>query len=1150
MSGVSSIAPLPGGTPYTGAVGFSSTSPAIIVGQNSGSNAITFALGNIGGVKTLNTQNGDLNMIMSDGMGIVESAGGNLLLHPYFPLSGTATTATLVAGNLNGASPLAWQGASSLSTVAYVPGAVVIYSSTTYVCLVAQPIGSAPPSNGANWQSIGGGGGGGGNWSYQGAWNASNAYVSNDVVFDPTASDARFNGYIALSNIPASSNAPWTSAGQSSGWSPYFNTGIVGFNNGSNASNANGTTLLSMNSVGGSPPPTGSNGSFIMTVINQDGGGGGSNVYTDFCAGRFVVAGVNTGLAPTGSNTLPFITTTDSGGSNIQLSVNGGGNQPVNIVGGLTVDGVPISAGGSNIANGGATLGIDSNADLTYVSSSNVGATNNITLTSDTNSGALGSAGVISLITTGTSNSARLQVGGDIAGGLSTGLYVLEGNTVVNTSNFNVGYTSNATSLNVSGTSLITLQNAGSNDSASLTMFNDQSNTFRSELNATTVLGYTPTVAGASNVVALQGGGSNSNAYADFGAGAFLVLGQSSNAIAPQSGAGIPFITATQSNAGTASNAIVLELNTGAVANTSNATSVNIVADALTLNGVPFTGGGGNMNYQTSNFAWNASNVYAIGDIASLSNLVYVASAPGSNLSPPTNTGSWQPIGSTLGGGGIQSIEINGATPLPTSGTSINFIPGAGISMSNTGSNTINISASTTGTGAYLTSNASSWEWAGSNTYATTQGIVSYQGGLYANIQAPSSNIPPFGASNSTTDWAGLAPSISLGLSNITPLSASPANAYTYSFVPGSNGIIDLTSPNAGEIMIEAQLGFTLPAPATAPVEPVSGLFTLQSSTANIVITTPGNGIIDLNVDAPAMNYSSLWTATVAYQIDDVVIYGEGSWVCLVATTPGESPDNTPASWRILGTVPTALPFANPADMVAGYVANMALVGGSNAGYLPWNSSNAYRPGNVISGASGGVYTSLTTNTNIDPASTPGSNTDWVNTGFVPVASTLQIQFGSNVPTNLKSSPPIFPYEMLDFQTPLEQTYPIYSTFGGCVATFTGTGTFATTTVGMSNAGNITGVQLFDSGTSNVVSYSAPFKFNPVIPYVGGGGGQTVQLPDFTCSITTLNTPTPPNTYSLVLFSDVANTGETVGGTLTGTMAYQFSGTGSNLSFN
>jgi len=127
---VNSVAPLPGGTPLINAVGISSTSPAIVVGGSSATNSITLALGNVGGVKTMNTQNGDLNMIMSDGMGIVESTGGNLLLHPYFPLSGTATTGTLVAGNLNGS--IAWQGASSLSTVAYVPGAVVINSGTTY----------------------------------------------------------------------------------------------------------------------------------------------------------------------------------------------------------------------------------------------------------------------------------------------------------------------------------------------------------------------------------------------------------------------------------------------------------------------------------------------------------------------------------------------------------------------------------------------------------------------------------------------------------------------------------------------------------------------------------------------------------------------------------------------------------------------------------------------------------------------------------------------------------------------------------------------------------------------------------------------------------------------------------------------------------
>ena len=74
--------------------------------------------------------------------------------------SGGAGSALLQAQNLTGA--LAWAGGGSpvVSTVAYAPGALVISGSSTYVCLVAQPIGSVAPTNGANWQSIGGGSGG------------------------------------------------------------------------------------------------------------------------------------------------------------------------------------------------------------------------------------------------------------------------------------------------------------------------------------------------------------------------------------------------------------------------------------------------------------------------------------------------------------------------------------------------------------------------------------------------------------------------------------------------------------------------------------------------------------------------------------------------------------------------------------------------------------------------------------------------------------------------------------------------------------------------------------------------------------------------------------------------------------------------------
>lgn len=353
----------------TGAITLNTTQPALLGVSNTPGAPFTINFSPVaGGTNTVGGKNGNIVLATPDGcLGITpDPISPTLNFNAHNP---TLNTSGMVANNISGA--LAWNSAN-----AYAVGAVVISSGTTYVCLTAQPASSPAPTNGTNWQSIGGGGAGGGNWSYKGAWAGSNSYVVNDVVANPTASDANFIGYIASSNIPASSNAPWTPAGQTAGWVGYFNIGLVGPNTGGAITNPSYATVMGMAGVSGAPPPTGSNGSFIWTVENNDG-----DVYADFCAGRFVVAGINNGLSPSGSNTLPFITTTDTTGSNIQLSINGGGEEPVNIVGGLTVDGVPVAGGGSSITNTGATLGINTSGVLSYTTPNSPSFFNQIALT-------------------------------------------------------------------------------------------------------------------------------------------------------------------------------------------------------------------------------------------------------------------------------------------------------------------------------------------------------------------------------------------------------------------------------------------------------------------------------------------------------------------------------------------------------------------------------------------------------------------------------------------------------------------------------------------------------------------------------------------------------------------------------------------------
>jgi hypothetical protein len=148
-----------------GAITLASSVPGILGVSNNPTAPFTITLAPINAnVGSLNGKLGAVVLASPDNtLAFAPTAlGSTINISGYVPTgSGGAGSALLQAQNLTGA--LAWAGSGSppISTVAYTPGALVVYSSTTFVCLVAQPVGSALPVNGANWQSIGGGGSGG-----------------------------------------------------------------------------------------------------------------------------------------------------------------------------------------------------------------------------------------------------------------------------------------------------------------------------------------------------------------------------------------------------------------------------------------------------------------------------------------------------------------------------------------------------------------------------------------------------------------------------------------------------------------------------------------------------------------------------------------------------------------------------------------------------------------------------------------------------------------------------------------------------------------------------------------------------------------------------------------------------------------------------
>lgn len=205
MSGVTALVTSTGGN-IDGVITLASTQPGLLSISNDATAPYTINIAPISAnVNSLNGKIGSVTLTSPYQSFAPDPASGLITVAPYVPATGTATGATLTAPALGTA--LAWNTAN-----AYVPGNVVISGGTTYVCLVAQPASSSAPTNGANWQSIGGGGGGG-NWSYRGIFNTSvaTAYALNDVVFDTVNTTETYvciAGYTTSSPFsPPSANA-------------------------------------------------------------------------------------------------------------------------------------------------------------------------------------------------------------------------------------------------------------------------------------------------------------------------------------------------------------------------------------------------------------------------------------------------------------------------------------------------------------------------------------------------------------------------------------------------------------------------------------------------------------------------------------------------------------------------------------------------------------------------------------------------------------------------------------------------------------------------------------------------------------------------------------------------------------------------------
>jgi len=148
------------GSPGTNAVGTVTFNPGDSTLNISNTTDTITIQTNFSGVSSLNSGAGGLNIKSTDGCLNIPNPDGNNDIN-VTAYSSNTNTSSLVAQNVSGA--FAWAGAGGppeVSTVAYAVGALIIYSSSTYVCVTAQPIGSPLPPNAGAWVAIGGGGGG------------------------------------------------------------------------------------------------------------------------------------------------------------------------------------------------------------------------------------------------------------------------------------------------------------------------------------------------------------------------------------------------------------------------------------------------------------------------------------------------------------------------------------------------------------------------------------------------------------------------------------------------------------------------------------------------------------------------------------------------------------------------------------------------------------------------------------------------------------------------------------------------------------------------------------------------------------------------------------------------------------------------------
>ena len=211
--------------------------------------------------------------------------------------------------------------------------------------------------------------------------------------------------------------------------------------------------------------------------------------------------------------------------------------------------------------------------------------------------------------------------------------------------------------------------------------------------------------------------------------------------------------------------------------------------------------------------------------------------------------------------------------------------------------------------------------WSVSNSYSAGTVVISSANSIayVANkfiVASPSNNDP----STEPTNW------VALGVTSGNWSYKGVFNTTTPTTYGLNDVVFDTVNTTDTYVCI---LGYTTASPFTPPSSSPAVWKLFATNTAS----------------STGMIYQSVWSNTATYATSDVVLFSGGTYICVTATTAGQSPFTTPASWQLLGAI-GGVASSSPSD--TSYVPQI---------FNNWyGSATTYNKNNLIGWDGGSIY--------------------------------------------------------------------------------------------------------------------------------------------------------------------------------------------------